>query len=486
MISEPPKYHPPSAVTWIKLRSVLACYLLLLSGVGSLAADSKPSPAYVWNETEPQREARLQWWTDARFGMFIHWGLYAIPANGGKDKNSEWVKLFGQIPEEQYQKYFATFNPDLYRPEDWARVAKQAGMKYVVIVAKHHDGFCLWDSQFTDYKSPNTPHGKDLLRPMVDAFRAAGIRVGLYYSLMDWHHPDYPIDRNHPQGYYPFREQNPEKKRTQLAEINELNKGRDMRRYASYMRDQVRELLTLFGRIDLMFLDFSFLGKEGGKGRDEWESEKLLALVRQLQPHIIVNDRLDLMDVRGGWDFKTPEHRVPEEWVTHDGKRVPWETCHTFGHSWGYYRDEPNWKSSRNVLEILINCVSRGGNLLFNVGPTARGTLDTRTVERLGDIAEWMKLHQQSIYGCTEAPKQFKAPDGCKLTYNPQSRRVYVHVFNWPKENKIQLDGFERSVHFARLLNDGSEITYGGEPVVLTLPVPPPPVAVPVIEIFLR
>ena len=470
----------------IKQLQLLACYLLLVSGDRSLAADSKPTSAYVWNETDPQREARLQWWTDARFGLFIHWGLYAIPAHGGQNKNSEWVKLYGQIREEHYQKYFATFNPDLYRPEDWAKAAKQAGMKYVVIVAKHHDGFCLWDSQFTDYKAPNTPYGKDLLRPMVDAFRAAGIRVGLYYSLMDWHHPNYPIDRHHPQGHFRFNEKNEEKKQAQLAQISATNKGRDMYLYARYMRDQVRELLTEFGRIDLMFLDFSFPGKEGGKGRDEWESEKLLALVRQLQPHIIVNDRLDLMDVRGGWDFKTPEHRVPEEWVTYDGKRVPWETCHTFGHSWGYFRDEPDWKSSRNVLDILISCVSRGGNLLFNVGPTARGTLDTRTVERLGDIAEWMRLHQQSIYGCTEAPKQFKAPDGCKLTHNPQSKRIYVHVFNWPKEGKIQFDGFAQSIYFARLLNDGSEINYAGEPVVLTLPARPPPVAVPVIEIGLR
>jgi len=441
---------------------------------------------YVWNETEQERVARLQWWTDARFGMFIHWGLYAIPAHGGNRKNSEWVKLFGQIPDEKYQRYFATFNPDLYRPEDWARAAKQAGIKYVVIVAKHHDGFCLWDSQFTDYKAPNTPYGKDLLRPMIDAFRAAGIRVGLYYSLMDWHHPNYPIDRNHPQGYYLFKEKDPEKKQAYLAQISEINKGRDMRLYAKYMRDQVRELLTQFGQIDLLFLDFSYPRGEGSKGRDEWESEKLLALVRQLQPKIIVNDRLDLKNVSGGWDFKTPEHRVPEEWVTYDGRRVPWETCNTFGNSWGYFRDEAGWKSTQEVLDILISCVSRGGNLLFNVGPTARGTLDTRSVERLGDIAEWMRLHQQSIYSCTEAPKDFKAPDGCKLTYNPQSKRIYVHVFNWPKEKRIQLDGFANKIYFARLLNDGSEITYTDNPTVLTLPTKAPSVAVPVIEILLR
>lgn len=445
-------------------------------------AQSQSESKYVRNETEQERDQRLQWWTEARFGVFLHWGLYAIPAHGGKDKNSEWGKLFGQIPEKQYQTYFDTFNPDLYQPAEWARAAKQAGMKYVVVVTKHHDGFCLWDSKFTDYKAPNTPAGKDLLRPLVDAFRAEGIRVGFYYSLIDWHHPQYPIGTIHPQGWYAFKENNEEK----IAPIRELNKGRDMGVYAQFMRDQIRELLTLFGPVDLLFLDWSYPGEEGGKGRKQWESEKLLALVRQLQPQIIVNDRLDLMDVPGGWDFKTPEHRVPAEWVTYQGKRVPWETCTTFGHSWGYFRDEPGWKTSRDVLDILISCVSRGGNLLLNVGPTARGTLCNRTVERLDGVAAWMKLHNQSIYGCTEAPKEFKAPPGCKLTYNLQSRRLYVHLLTWPKEGKLKLDGPAGNVRLARLLSDGSEITHSGDPLVLTLPAQPPSVAVPVIEVLLN
>ncbi len=451
-------------------------------GDSSAAVEPNSEPVYVWNETGQQRDERLQWWTDARFGMFIHWGIYSVPAHGGANKNSEWVKLFGQIPEDQYQKYFDTFDPDLYDPAAWARAAKRAGMKYVVIITKHHDGFCLWDSKYTKYQATKTAYGKDLLRPMVDAFRKEGIRVGFYYSLIDWHHPQYPIGKVHPRGWYAYEEEDQEK----IRQISEMNKTRDMATYAQYIRNQVRELLTQFGPIDLMFMDFSYPDAEGGKGRKQWESEKLLAMVRKLQPHIIVNDRLDLMDVPGGWDFKTPEHRVPTAWVTHGGKRVPWETCHTLGHSWGYYRDEPGWKSSREVLDILISCVSKGGNLLLNIGPTARGTLDGRTEERLREIAQWMKLHKQSIYGCTEAPEQFQAPAGCKLTYNPRARRLYLHLFTWPEEGAMEVDGLAKQIYFARLLNDGSEIMYTDDPVVLKLPSEPPGVAVPVIEVFLR
>jgi alpha-L-fucosidase len=466
--------------------SIAVIFLLLLCASAFANEDvegTEPQSKfkYVWNETDQQRDQRLLWWTNARFGMFIHWGVYSIPAHGGEAKNSEWVKLYGRIPEEQYQKYVDTFNPDLYEPGDWAQMAKQAGMKYVVIVAKHHDGFCLWDSKYTDYKVTNTPYGKDLLGPMVDAFRAAGIRVGLYYSLIDWHHSQFPIDRCHPQGWFPIREKDQEK----IKQIREANKTRDTRAYAQYMRNQVRELLTQFGQIDLMFMDFSYPG-DHGKGRNEWESEKLLTMVRKLQPQIIVNDRLDLMDVPGGWDFKTPEHRVPDKWETYEGKRVPWETCHTFGTSWGYYRDETGWKSSRDVLDILISCVSRGGNLLFNVGPTARGTWDDRTQARLQDIGKWMRLHKQSIYGCTEAPNEFKAPSGCKLTYNPQSKRIYIHVFNWPEEGKLELTGFDRRIYCVRLLNDGSEISFTDDPAVLALPAKPSLVTIPVIEVYLR
>jgi len=444
------------------------------------------APAIAAQETAAQKEARMKWWTEARFGMFIHWGTYALAAR------HEWVKNQEHIPDEVYQKYFDEFNPDLYNPKDWARAAKAAGMKYFVITTKHHEGFCLWDTQHTDYKATKTPYGKDLIKPLVEAMRAEGLKVGFYYSLLDWHHPDYTVDRNHPMAGN--------------AEYREKAKNRDMAKYRAYLFAQVRELLTQFGTIDCLFMDYSFPGKDG-KGRADWDSEKLLKMIRELQPGIIVNDRLDLLDVPGGWDFRTPEQFMPREWVRMNGQKVPWETCQTFSGSWGYYRDEATWKSVRQLVVMLIETVSKGGNLLLNVGPTARGTFDDRAVERLQGIGEWMRLHGRSIYGCTEAPEGFPAPPNCLLTYSPQGKRLYVHVLEWPM-GVLRLEGFGGKVKYAQLLNDASEVRFTeegrpadlgymgflpgdakdavGKAVVLRLPVLQPKATVPVIELILR
>jgi len=249
----------------------------------------------IWNETDAQKEQRLKWWTDDRFGMFIHWGLYALPAR------HEWVKNQERLTNEDYQKYFDNFNPDLYNPREWAKMAKAAGMKYAVITTKHHEGFCLFDSKFTDYKVPNTAIGKDLLKEWVDAFRAEGLKIGFYYSLIDWHHPDFTVDRCHPQ------------RTDDKAKLAELNKNRDMSKYREYLHNQVRELLTNYGKVDMLWLDFSYPG-ENGKGHKDWDSEKLIKMVRELQPGILVNDRLDLKEYEDGWDFTTPEQYKVSKW----------------------------------------------------------------------------------------------------------------------------------------------------------------------------
>lgn len=445
-------------------------FMVLLSVLFSTVAVAAPT------ETPQQREERMRWWREARFGMFIHWGLYSMPAR------HEWVKSREKMTDEEYQKYFDLFNPDLYNPRQWARLAKRAGMKYFVVTSKHHEGFCLWDSKYTDYKATRTPHGKDLLRPMVEAFRAEGLRVGFYYSLIDWHHPEYTVDRVHPMR--------------DSAEFREKSKTRNMAVYREYIRNQVRELLTEFGPIDCLFLDYSFPGKDG-KGRNDWESEKLLAMIRELQPAVIVNDRLDLLDVPGGWDFRTPEQFMPREWVKVNGQPVPWETCQTFSGSWGYYRDEPTWKSVPQLVTMLVETVSKGGNLLLNVGPTSRGAFDQRAQDRLEGMGKWMEFHGRSIYGCTAAPSEFKRPENCLLTYNPATRRLYVHVLEWPT-GKLHLDGFAGKVSYAQLLHDGSEVKFSTQrgawmdesptsnTLTLTLPVLKPDVSVPVVEIFLQ
>lgn len=443
-----------------------------------LVSQMTSSYAQATYETTQQKQARMQWWTDARFGMFIHWGLYSLPAR------HEWVKNFERMSDSTYQKYFENYNPDLYNPDEWAAMAKKAGMKYVVLTAKHHEGFCLWDSKYTDFKSTNTPAGKDMLRPFVEAFRKQGIRVGLYYSLIDWHHPDFTIDRMHPMR------DNPEARKS--------NSGRDMKKYQQYVKNQLTELLSQYGRIDELFLDFSYSGADG-KGRMDWDSENLLSHIRKLQPNIILNDRMDLSDVPGGWDYKTPEQFMPREWPTVNGVKVPWETCQTFSGSWGYFRDEFSWKSAEQLIGMLAETVSKGGNLLLNVGPTARGVLDSRAEDRLKAIAEWMKFNDRSIYGCTQAPDEFSRPENCLLTYNPESRRLYVHVLEWPFKS-LYLKGYKGRIKYAQLLSDASEIKFrtstspgshttentGENDVILDLPVNKPGTAIPVIEIILN
>jgi alpha-L-fucosidase len=447
---------------------IFAICLALLISVAAFAKE--------WSETPEQKAQRMQWWTEARFGMFIHWGLYAEAAR------HEWVKNAERLSNEQYQKYFDLWYPDLYNPTEWAKAAKNAGMKYFVVTSKHHEGFCLWDSKYTDYKATNTPWGKDLLKPMVEAFRAEGLKVGFYYSLLDWHHPDFTVDHLHP-----MRDNQQERAK---------NKDRDMRKYADYVYNQVKELMTEFGQIDCLFLDFSYPG-EDGKGHNDWQSERLIKMIRELQPGIIIDDRADLMDTDYGWDYRTPEQFMPREWVTMDGKQVPWETCQTFSGSWGYYRDEESWKSPQQLVAMLIETVSKGGNLLLNVGPTARGCFDDRALDRLSAMGGWMAKNSRSIYGCTAAPKEFSCPQNCLLTYNPKLNRLYVHVLEWPI-NALHLDGYRGKIKYAQLLNDASEVRFsergrrseeGGEDedtVTLQLPVKQPNVIVPVIEVFLN
>ena len=455
------------------MKKLISLFLLTALFIQGSNAQQK-----LFKETEEQKKERMAWWTNDRFGMFIHWGLYALPAR------HEWVKNQERITNEDYQKYFDNFNPDLYNPREWAKMAKAAGMKYAVITTKHHEGFCLFDSKFTDYKAPNTAIGKDLLKEWVEAFRAEGLKIGFYYSLIDWHHPDFTIDRVHPQ------------RTDDKAKLAELNKNRDMNKYREYLHNQVHELLTNYGKVDMLWLDFSYPG-ENGKDHKDWDSEKLIKMVRQLQPGILVNDRLDLKEYEDGWDFTTPEQYKVSKWPEVNGKKVPWETCQTFSGSWGYYRDENTWKDNKQLLVLLIESVSKGGNLLLNVGPTARGMFDERAQSRLKSMGEWMSLNNRSIYGCTQAPEEFKAPDNSLMTYNPKTNRLYIHLLDYPLQN-LTLSGYAGKVKYAQFLHDASEIKitarteHGAKEgststdLNLSLPVIKPNVEIPVIELILK
>ena len=426
------------------------------------------------------------WFRAARFGMFIHWGLYALPAR------HEWVKCNEKTSEADYDRYLSYFDPDLYDPREWARTAKAAGMKYAVFTTKHHEGFCMFDSRYTDYKCTNTPAGRDLVKEYAEAFRAEGLRVGFYYSLIDWHHPHFPIDIYHPRRDDP--------------DAFEQNRGRDMKIYAQYMRDQVRELLTNYGKIDILWFDWSYPERHGGpgkewmrgKGRNDWESEKLIALARELQPGIIIDNRADIEQ-----DLWTPEQYQVTEWVRHPetGELVTWEACQTFSGSWGYHRDESTWKSPEMLIRMLVNTVSCGGNLLMNVGPTARGAFDSRAKNALHVFERWMHFNSRSIYNCTMAePDLLPAlPPDCRFTQSADGKRLYLHLFAYPFAH-VLLWGLVGKVAYAQFLHDGSEIpmTEGeadhfsdgaarGEG-LLALHLPPvkPDMEVPVIELFLK
>lgn len=417
-----------------------------------------------------------EWFTADRFGLFIHFGLYAEAAR------HEWVKSNEQISNEDYQKYFDHFDPDLYDPKAWAKAAKEAGMKYFIITTKHHEGFCLWDSKYTDYKVTNTPYGKDILKPMVEAFREEGLKVGFYHSLLDWHHPDYTVDAPHPMR--------------NNQEYIAQDKDRDITRYADYLYNQVEELMTQFGKIDIIWFDFSVSPANGfaGKGKEIWQSERLLKMIRGYQPDIIINDRLQIDQ-----DVKTPEQYQPREWLKVNGQPVVWEACQTLSGSWGYYRDEESWKSTETLIKMLVDSVSKGGNMILNVGPTGRGEFDYRAMNALKGIGAWMHYNSRSIYGCTAAPADLKCPEDCRFTYNPKTNRLYVHVFSWPFRH-LHLDGFVGKVEYAQLLNDASEIrmevgkdtnngtidtAFGSNTLSLILPIKKPN-EVPVIELFLK
>ena len=407
---------------------------------------------------------RTAWFTEARFGMFIHWGLYAIPARG------EWVRHHERITDEAYQVYFEEFDPVRCDPRRWAALARRAGQKYAVMTAKHHDGFCLFDSQLTDYKATRTPAARDLIADYVAAFRAEGLRVGFYYSLLDWHHEHYPVDRIHPM-------RDDERLKAQ---------PRDLSKYVDYLHGQVRELLTNYGRIDVLWLDFSYDQMSG----ETWRAGELVAMIRSLQPDILIDDRLTAGHQRFGQagpapigniagrsgvvgvgkpsrnvtgspgaagtmgDFATPEQVIPPEGsLAAPGRPAAWEACVTINDHWGYARDDHNHKSPAQIVRMLVECVSKGGNLLLNVGPTALGEIDRPHVERLEAVGQWIEANGRSICGC--GPADLPKPEWGR--YTKGGGRLYAHILERPT-GPIVLSALGGKVRRARLLADGSEV----------------------------
>ncbi|MCF6177237.1 MAG: alpha-L-fucosidase [Victivallaceae bacterium] len=371
-----------------------------------------------------------EWFNNARFGMFIHWGIYSIPAQG------EWVRYHNDISIEDYDKYAEQFNPVDFDPAEWADIAWDAGMRYVVFTTKHHDGFCMYDSKHTDFKITNTPYGKDITAELVVAFRAKGLKIGFYHSLVDWRHPHYIPDGEHPDG-----------KNGQTEFLD-----RDLTIYRDYLYKQVEQLLTDYGKIDLLFFDYTSKYKESS----EWQAERLLELIYSLQPEILVNDRLsyDKTPVFYG-DYCTPEISLPNQQPVIDGKAVDWETCMTLNNNWGYNATDQAFKDPNTVIRSVIHCASMNGNLLLNVGPDAMGKIPAETVEILAEVGEWFDKYEQTIYN-THATK-WTPPVGCYYTAADE-KTLYLHLVN-PLMGDLILPQLNDKVKRITVLADGSEVT---------------------------
>ena len=396
--------------------------------------------SYTFSQEAYQR--RVAWYTSARFGMFIHWGLYAIPARG------EWVRSVERIPSGDYDPLMAEFDPPHCDMGAWMDAAKAAGMQYVVMTAKHHDGFCLFDSAYTDFKSTSSPAGRDFVREYLEAARERGLRAGLYFSLLDWRHPDYPHfgDPHHPMRDNPACG----------------NEGRDFDRYLEYLHNQVRELCTNYGRLDLLWFDFSYGALRG----EAWKATELVNMVRSLQPEVIIDNRLEvsgegfgsLADCRPApyhGDFVSPEQIIPPNGLRDaQGRPLVWESCVTMNNHWGYCAADHDYKPASMLIKKLVECVSKGGNLLLNVGPDAQGRFPEESLRILKEIGLWMDRNGDSIYGC--GPAGLEKPEYGRVTRN--GNRLYCHIF----ENSIgplPLYGLRREqIRSIRRLADGSQV----------------------------
>ncbi|MGD8451505.1 MAG: alpha-L-fucosidase [Phycisphaerae bacterium] len=436
----------------------LAMAFLLLAGGLCRAQTTKSEVPSMPTETRAERDARMAWWREARFGMFIHWGLYAIPAGrwGDNTNHAEWIMNTAHIPVERYEQFRSEFNPVQFDATEWVRMAQDAGMKYIVITSKHHDGFCLFDSAYTDYDVMSTPFRRDIMKELSDACRAAGLKMCWYHSIMDWHHPDYLPRRGWEQ---------------RSAE------GADFDRFVTYLKSEVRELLTKYGPIGVMWFD--------GEWENTWNHERGLDLyryVRELQPDIIVNNRVDkgragmagmTTDERFAGDFGTPEQAIPATGLP----GVDWETCMTMNNHWGYNAYDHNWKSTADLIRKLVDIASKGGNFLLNVGPRADGTFPPEAVERLREIGAWMKVNGESIYGTTASPFKHLPWGRCTMRCLPTRRLkcfVYLHVFDWPKDGKLVVPGLQNEPFVVRLLADpqGPPLEVSREAGALVIDVP--------------
>jgi len=397
------------------------------------------NPILPVTEAPAQHDARMEWWRDARFGMFIHWGLYSEAAGywNGKPASGagEWIMNDEKIPLSQYAKLVPEFDPKKFNAADWAKIAKNAGMKYIVITTKHHEGFGMWPSKLTDWCIKSTPFKRDPLKELAAACQKEGIKLCFYYSIMDWHHPDYAPRKS----------------------WNDIHTNTpDFDAYDAYMKGQLKELLTNYGSIGALWFD--------GHWENTWTYERgvdLYNFLRELQPGLIINNRVstvqDLLpgQIRPG-DYLTPEQTIPPNGY---GPGVDWETCMTMNDTWGYKRQDHNWKSTETLIRNLVDIASKGGNYLLNVGPTDEGLIPGASIERLKAMGDWMKVNGPAIYDTTASPFAKQLPWGrCTTKVSGDTTTLYLHVFNWPANGKLLVPGLKNKIVSVSLLASGKTL----------------------------
>lgn len=416
----------------------------------------------------PSRDERMAWWREARFGMFIHWGVYAVPAgvyNGHRiNRIGEWIMNRGKIPVAEYKKFAAQFNPIHYDPDAWVRMAKEAGMKYIVITSKHHDGFALFDSRASTWDIADaTPYKKDLLKPLAEACRKYGIKLGFYYSqAQDWVNPGgAAIRRPATEGWA-----NPDSTRIDAytkAHGGHWDPAQTTKTMAEYIDGiavpQVKEILSNYGDIAVLWWDTP-------TDMTDAFAAKLNELLK-LQPNIITNDRLKRPDYPG--DFKTPEQRIPNLSEL-DGK--DWETCMTMNETWGYKSWANDWKSKETLIRNLIDIASKGGNFLLNVGPKDDGTFPQQSIDLLKEMGAWMKVNGEAIYGTQASPFGTFSWGRCTRREGEGKTALYFSVFEWPQNGKLIIPGLQNKIISASMLAGGQKVKAenSSDGVVITLP----------------
>ncbi|MFN8254525.1 MAG: alpha-L-fucosidase [Bacteroidales bacterium] len=411
----------------MKLNQLISQYIIkFLSAIFILSAGFHAFAQQT--ETKEQKDVRMKWWREARFGMFIHWGLYAIPAGEwkGETNHAEWIRNTAKIPLEEYERFVSQFNPNKFNANEWAKLANEAGMKYIVITSKHHDGFCLFNTQYTDFDIMSTPFKRDIMGELSKACASNNLKMCWYHSIMDWHHPD----------YLPRRD----------WETSRTTEGADFDRFLEYLKNQLKELVTNYGKIGVLWFD--------GEWEKTWNHQYGQAIydyLRKMDPDLIINNRVDVgrdgmagisKSIEYAGDFGTPEQEVPARGIP----GMDWESCITMNNNWGYNKNDHNWKSTENIIKMLCDIVSKGGNLLLNVGPTAEGIFPPEAIERLKQIGGWMKINGDAIYGTEASPFSNLKWGRCTRKAVDGKTILYFHVFDFPKNNKITIPGLGNKV----------------------------------------